>query len=53
MEDRVITAALAAAQRLGYSTLKVKQMDIVMGIVSGRDVFAILPAGYGKEKSLL
>ena len=45
----MITAASAAAQRLGYSTLKAKQIDVVMGIVSGRDVFAILPTGYGKS----
>ena len=40
----MITAAAAAAQKLGYSTLKAKQMDvaIVMGIVSERDVFTTL-----------
>ena len=35
IEGRVITAASAAAQRLG---LKVKQMDVVMGILSEREV---------------
>ena len=37
---RLVTAASAAAQKLiGYSALKAKQMDVVMGIVSERDVF--------------
>ena len=35
IEGRVITAASAAAQELG---LKVKQMDVVMGILSEREV---------------
>ena len=40
IEGRVITAGAAAAQKLGYSTLKAKPMDvaIVIGIVSERDV---------------
>ena len=35
----MITAASAAAQKLG---LKAKQIDVVMGIVSERDVFTTL-----------
>ena len=35
IESRVITAASAAAQKLG---LKVKQMDVVKGILSEREV---------------
>ena len=36
----MVTAASAAAQKLiGYSALKTKQMDVVMGILSERDVF--------------
>ena len=46
VEGRVITTASAAAQKLGYSALKVKQMDVVMGIVSERDV---LITRYGKS----
>ena len=45
----MITTASAAAQRLEYSALKAKHIDVVMGIVSRRDVFAILPTGYGKS----
>ena len=36
---KVVNAASAAAQKLRYSALKVRQMDVVMGIVSERDVF--------------
>ena len=38
IEGTVITAASVAAQKLGYSALKAKQMDVVMEIVSERDV---------------
>ena len=44
----MITAASAAAQKLGYSTLKAKQMDVVVGIVSEHDVFTTLITRYGK-----
>ena len=46
IEGRVVTAASAAAQKLGYSS---KQMDVVIGIVSERDVFTTLITRYGKS----
>ena len=33
------------ATRLGYATLKIKQRDLFL---VGRDVFVVLPTGYGK-----
>ena len=45
----MVTAASAVAQKLGYSTLKAKQMDVVMGIVSECDVFTTLNTRYGKS----
>ena len=45
----MITGASPAAQKLGYSTLKAKQMDVVMGIVSERDVFTTLITRYGNS----
>ena len=45
----MVTAASVAAQMLGYSALKPKQIEVVRAIVRGRDVFAILPTGYGKS----
>ena len=49
IDYRVVTTASAAAQKLiGYSDLKAKQMDVVMGIVSDRDVFTTLITRCGK-----
>ena len=38
-----------AAQNLGYDSLKQHQMDVVLALAAGRDVFAVLPTGYGKS----
>ena len=38
-----------AIQRLGYSTMKPEQLQVVSVIVSGRDVFAVLPTGFCKS----
>ena len=48
MED-LRAAAQNAALKLGYSGLKDLQMDVVIGLATGRDVFAVLPTGYGKS----
>ena len=48
--ERVREAARSAARELGYSDLKQEQLRVVETFVQGRDVFAVLPAGY--EKSL-
>ena len=37
-----------AVKKLGYSSLKTEQLEIVMAVLRGRDVFGILPTGYGK-----
>ncbi len=42
-------AAEEAAKRLGYSTLKELQLKVVLSVVTGHDVFAVLPTGYGKS----
>ena len=49
MDQRVLYAATEAIQRLDFSTIKPEQLQVVSGIVSGRDVFAVLPAGFGKS----
>ena len=41
------SAALHAAQALGYTQLKQKQAEVVEHFLSGQDVFAVLPTGYG------
>ena len=48
-EQRLLYAAMDATQRLGYSTMKPEQLQVVSGIVSGRNVFAVLPTGFGKS----
>ena len=37
------------ARNLGYESFKPDQKTIVSGLLEGRDVFAILPTGYGKS----
>ena len=49
----MITAASAALQKLGYSALKAKQMDIVIGIFSERDVFTTLITRTGESLCLI
>ena len=37
------------ARELGYSGLKEMQLRVIVEFVSGRNVFAVLPTGYGKS----
>ena len=46
-------AAQNTALRIGYSGLKDLQMDVVIGIATGRDVFVVLPTGYRKSLHVL
>ena len=39
----------SSVQKLGYSALKTEQLKVVTQFVSGKDVFADLPTGYGKS----
>ena len=38
-----------AVQKLGYKEPKKEQIDIIHGFMNGRDVFGILPTGFGKS----
>ena len=49
MDQRVLYAATEGIQRIGYSTMKPEQLQVVSGIVSVRDVFAVLPTRFGKS----
>ena len=42
-------AVKSAAKELGYPDLKPEQLDVMETFVKGRDVFAVLPTGYGKS----
>ena len=45
----VETAVTAAAESLGYDSLKPEQQRLVTDFVLGRDVFVSLPTGFGKS----
>lgn len=38
-----------AAENLGYTQVKELQWKVITEIVNGRDVFAVLPTGFGKS----
>ena len=42
-------AVTEAASKLGYTVLKPEQLEIVTTLLRGRDVFAVLPTGFGKS----
>ena len=42
-------AIISSVKKLRYSCLKPKQLEIVMVLLDGRDVFGNLPTGYGKS----
>ena len=44
-----IDRRVAPAVRLGYKQLKEEQVEVVEAYISGRDVFAVLPTGFGKS----
>lgn len=46
--DPCESVATKAAKTLGCSELKPEQMQVVTAVLRGRDVFAVLPTGYGK-----
>ena len=46
---RVNKTATEAVQRLGYDVLKPEQLQVVSGIISGREFFAVFPTGFGKS----
>lgn len=50
MADTTVKQAIrCSVHRLGYETLKPEQETVVREFLSGRDVFAALPTGYGKS----
>ena len=52
LDQRVLYAATGAIQRLGYSTMKPEQLQVMSGIVSGRDAFAVLLTDFKQEPVL-
>ena len=40
---------IRAVQTLGYRAPKKEQLEIIHGFLNGRDVFGVLPTGFGKS----
>ena len=38
-----------AVEAAGYRSLKEKQIEVIVNLVKGNDIFAVLPIGYGKS----
>ena len=51
-EAAIERAVISTSAALGYASLKDKQKVVITQFVSGRDVFAALPTGYGKSLCL-
>ena len=47
--DAIVAAAQESARNLGYLGLKELQLKVVVSFVTGNDIFAVLPTGYGKS----
>ena len=48
-KEDIEAACVSAALCLGYNNLKDEQKFVITNFVSGSDVFAILPTGFGKS----
>ena len=46
---RINSAVDKAAGLLGYSEVNELQWNVIFEAIKGRDVFAVLPTGYGKS----
>ena len=48
--DALKDATNRAAMKLGYARgVKEERLEVVMAFLSGRHIFAVLPAGFGKS----
>ena len=44
-----LLATQSVTRLLGYSALKPEQLRVIKSFVFGKDVFAVLPTGFGKS----
>ena len=49
LSNEEIERAATKACRLGYERLKEEQLRVVSNVIRQKDVFAVLPTGYGKS----
>ena len=45
----LVDAIHLAVERLGFTEIKDLQLEVVLAIATGQDVFGVLPTGYGKS----
>ncbi|KAL5510493.1 hypothetical protein EMCRGX_G006049 [Ephydatia muelleri] len=48
VEITIVQCVIEAAMELGYSSMKLEQVEVAVALIEGRDVFTILPTGFGK-----
>ena len=49
MTMRVKECVTDAGKELGYPKMKPEQLEVAATFIEGRDVFAVLPTGFGKS----
>ena len=49
VDPTIQTTITLAAQNLVYLSLKEEQREVITNFVQGKDVFAVLPTGFGKS----
>ena len=47
-EDQIVSAAKGAAGRLGHESFRYLQLEVIIGVVSGHEVFGIYQLGVAK-----
>ena len=47
--ERVKECVTDAAKKLGYPEMKPEQLEVAASFIEGRDVFSVLPTGFGKS----
>ena len=47
--DRITVIVRVAAAEAGFQDLKPEQMQAILEFINGRDIFVLLPTGYGKS----
>ena len=47
--ERVKECVTDAAKELGYPEMKPEQLEAAASFIEGRDVFSVLPTGFGKS----
>ena len=48
-DENIVSAIDKAARTLGYDVIKELQLKVIKEVIKGKDVFAVLPTGYGKS----